>query len=58
MFNSMEGIKVKINPDIKARLPKTYDILINSGLMIHPYVYKIVLTGSRGLNNNYKKIPT
>ena len=50
-----DGIKVEINQAIRERLPETYDILINSGLMIHPYVYKVVLTGSRGLANSYRK---
>jgi hypothetical protein len=51
----MEGMKVEINQAIRERLPKTYEILIHSGLMIDPYVYKVVLTGSRGLANNYRE---
>jgi hypothetical protein len=51
----MAGMKVEINTEIRKRLPKTYEILINSGLIIHPYVYKVVLTGSRGLANNYRE---
>lgn len=48
------GEIVKINEEIKNRLPKTYKILKNSNLTVHPYVYKVVLTGSRGLTGNYR----
>jgi predicted nucleotidyltransferase len=51
----MEGIKIEISEEIKKKLPNTYKILKDSGLMIHPYVYKVVLTGSRGLAGNYRK---
>ncbi len=51
---NLEEVKVEINRAIKERLPNTYEILINSGLMIHPYVYKVVLTGSRGLAGSYR----
>ncbi|RKD32454.1 hypothetical protein [Thermohalobacter berrensis] len=50
----MKGEIIKINEEIKDRLPKTYEILKNSNLTVHPYVYKVILTGSRGLRGNYR----
>ncbi|EOC99677.1 hypothetical protein [Caldisalinibacter kiritimatiensis] len=49
----MDGI-IKISEKIKNRLPKTYEILKDSNLTVHPYVYKVILTGSRGLAGNYR----
>lgn len=37
-----------INEDIKNLLPTTYNILNESNLTVHPSVYKIILSGSRG----------
>ena len=51
----MNAIKVEINPFIRERLPQTYEILTNSGLMVHPDVYKVILTGSRGLAGNFRE---
>ncbi len=52
----MEGLKIGMNQEIRKRLPNTYEILANSGLMIHPYIYRVVLTGSRGLAGNYRDV--
>ncbi len=51
----MEYNKVSINGTIKNLLPLTYDILNESQLIVHPYIYKIVLSGSRGLSNSYRE---
>lgn len=51
----MENLKIEINNLIKEKLPETYRILESSNLIVHPYVYKIVLTGSRGLAGNYRE---
>ncbi len=51
----MKNIVVDINQEIRERLPRTYEILKESNLTVHPYVYKVILTGSRGLAGNYRK---
>lgn len=44
-----------INEDIKNLLPTTYNILNESNLTVHPSVYKIILSGSRGLSNCFRE---
>lgn len=51
----MERLHIVINDAIKEYLPETYKILLSSQLMVHPYVYKVVLTGSRGLAGGCKE---
>ena len=45
----------EIKRELEKRLPETYDILIHSGLTVHPSICKVVLIGSRGLRNNYRR---
>lgn len=52
---NMENILVEINEEIRERLPRTYEILKESNLTVHPFVYKVILTGSRGLAGNYRE---
>lgn len=51
----MKGIQIPINNELKILLPEAYEILRSSQLTVHPFVYKVVLTGSRGLAGNYKE---
>jgi len=51
----MEKLKIKINHEVKELLPETYEILQFSKFSVHPYVYKVVLTGSRGLTGRYRE---
>lgn len=51
----MEGVLIEINESLKKRLPDTFAILKESHLTVHPYVYKVVLSGSRGLAENYRE---
>lgn len=44
-----------IKENLKNLLPITYDILNKANLVVHPYVYKIVLSGSRGLSNYFRE---
>ena len=46
----MKTITDDLSPELEALLPQTYRILRSSGLAVHEAVYRIVLTGSRGLN--------
>lgn len=51
----MKNLHVEINHKIKEKLPVTYRIFESSTLVVHPYVYKVMLTGSRGLAGNYRE---
>jgi hypothetical protein len=51
----MKGRPISINESIKKLLPVTYEILKEANLNVHPYVYKIVLSGSRGLSNSFRE---
>jgi len=51
----MESLQIKINHRVKEMLPETYKILESARLAVHPYVYKIVLSGSRGLAGDYRE---
>jgi len=44
-----------INEEIKKRLPQTYEILKESNFMVHQYVCKVILTGSRGLAGDFRE---
>jgi hypothetical protein len=50
----MKSLQIEINHDIKEKLPETYRILESSKLTVHPFVYKVVLTGSRGPAGKYR----
>ena len=51
----MESLQIEINHRVKEMIPETYRILESARLAVHPYVYKVVLTGSRGLARNYRE---
>lgn len=50
----MENIRIQIDSEIENLLPTTYKILQSAQLTVHPYVYKVILSGSRGLAGNFK----
>ncbi len=43
------------SPLLHEKLPVTYKILVESNLTVHPYVYQIILSGSRGLSGFPRK---
>lgn len=51
----MKYNSICIKENIKNLLPITYDILSEANLVVHPYVYKIALSGSRGLSNCFRE---
>lgn len=51
----MKSNSICIKENLKNLLPITYDILNEANLVVHPYVNKIVLSGSRGLSNCFRE---
>ncbi len=45
---------VHLPPSIRARLPATAALLEGAGLAVHPAVYRVVLSGSRGLRGGHR----
>lgn len=50
----MEIKIVEVNQRIRELLPETYKILTEANLTVHPYVYEVLLEGSRGPANRYR----
>jgi predicted nucleotidyltransferase len=47
-------IATKLSETLGQRLPDAFRILAASNLSVHPAVYRVVLTGSRGLRGGYR----
>jgi len=45
---------VRVLPSLRQRLPATAAILEAAGLVVHPAVHKVVLSGSRGLRGGFR----
>lgn len=50
----MQTTPIAIDERLRLRLPETYQILSRANLTVHPYVYKVVLSGSRGLAGGFR----
>lgn len=50
----MEIKIVEVNQQIRELLPETYKILTEANLTVHPYVYEVLVEGSRGPANRYR----
>jgi hypothetical protein len=50
----MEIKIIEVNKQIRELLPETYKILTEANLTVHPYVYEVLLEGSRGPANCYR----
>ena len=51
----MNNNVITINENIRKLLPITYNILTEANLTVHPSVYKVILSGSRGIANCFRQ---